>query len=83
MLDQSLNLQVSKGEQDPSNKISYTEWMRDSKDYIVSHGKNGRCTIAILEWLEQMNKFTCQELFKITKLQQTVTFRIHDILSSI
>lgn len=43
--DKCLNLQVLKGEQDPSNKISYAEWSRVFKDYIV----------AILGRTEQMN----------------------------
>ena len=52
--ERQVNLAILRGEQDATNKVSYTEWARDAKDHIKGRGAQGRLLVSILEWAERM-----------------------------
>ena len=54
VLERQINLSVLRGEQDSQNKISYSEWFRNTKDHIKGKGKSGRLLVSIMEFAERL-----------------------------
>ena len=74
--ERQINLSILRGEQDSQNKISYSEWSRDSKDHIKNRGMQGRVLVSILGWCERMGdtQITDDALGKLNVPMDTIKY---------
>ena len=54
--EKSLNLSKLHGAQDAGNKISYTKWVRQIKDFIESKGSDGIELVRAMRWAETQGR---------------------------
>ena len=54
VLERKIDLNILRGEQGLRHKISYTEWIRDTRGYIKGKGRTGSTFLSVMEWPERL-----------------------------